>query len=51
MISQLFSGPLPPGTPAPDFSLPDDAGRTVALSDLRGKAVVLVFYPADHTPG
>jgi thioredoxin-dependent peroxiredoxin len=50
MMSSLFSDPLPPGTPAPDFSLPADDGRTVTLSTLRGKSVVLVFYPADSTP-
>ena len=51
MLSWLFSEPLPVGIPAPDFSLPDDAGRTVTLSALRGKSVVLVFYPGDDTPG
>lgn len=51
VLSWLFSDPLPPGTPAPDFSLPDDHGRTVALASLKGKNVVLVFYPGDDTPG
>jgi peroxiredoxin Q/BCP len=51
MFSSLFSDPLPAGTPAPDFSLPDDAGNPVSLSKLRGKNVVLVFYPGDDTPG
>ena len=51
MFSWLFSTPLPAGTPAPDFTLPDDSGRTVKLSKLRGKNVVLVFYPGDDTPG
>jgi thioredoxin-dependent peroxiredoxin len=46
-----FSDPLPPGTAAPDFSLPDDEGHTVSLSSLKGKNVVLVFYPGDDTPG
>jgi thioredoxin-dependent peroxiredoxin len=50
-MSWLFSSPLPVGTPAPDFSLPDEAGHTVTLSDLRGRSVVLVFYPGDDTPG
>lgn len=50
MIASLFSDPLPVGAPAPDFSLPDDAGRVVQLAKLRGKSVVLVFYPADSTP-
>jgi peroxiredoxin Q/BCP len=50
MFSWLFSKPLAPGTPAPDFTLPDDSGRAVSLSALRGKPVVLVFYPGDNTP-
>jgi thioredoxin-dependent peroxiredoxin len=51
MFSWLFSDPLPVGAPAPDFSLPDDSGHEVRLSSLRGKSVVLVFYPGDDTPG
>jgi peroxiredoxin Q/BCP len=51
MFSWLFSDPLPTGTLAPDFSLSDEAGQTVTLSKLRGKRVVLVFYPGDDTPG
>ncbi|HKZ89324.1 MAG TPA: thioredoxin-dependent thiol peroxidase [Thermoplasmata archaeon] len=39
------------GDPAPDFALPSDDGRTIALKDLRGKKVVLYFYPKDDTPG
>jgi thioredoxin-dependent peroxiredoxin len=39
------------GNPAPDFSLTSDAGGTVTLSELRGKPVVLYFYPKDDTPG
>ena len=39
------------GKPAPDFELESDAGETVKLSDLRGKQVVLYFYPKDDTPG
>jgi len=50
MILPFVSDPLPPGTPAPDFSLAADDGRTVTLSHFRGKSVVLVFYPADSTP-
>ncbi|HTG36756.1 MAG TPA: thioredoxin-dependent thiol peroxidase [Thermoanaerobaculia bacterium] len=39
------------GEDAPDFTLPADDGRQVKLSDLRGKPVVLYFYPKDDTPG
>ena len=51
MFSWLFSDPLPVGTRAPDFSLSDDSGGVVTLFALRGKSVVLVFYPGDDTPG
>jgi peroxiredoxin Q/BCP len=39
------------GRPAPDFTLPSDAGNNVTLSSLRGQPVVLYFYPKDDTPG
>jgi len=39
------------GTPAPDFTLQSDAVESVTLSDLRGKPVVLYFYPKDDTTG
>jgi len=39
------------GTPAPDFALQSDAGETIRLSELRGKPVVLYFYPKDDTTG
>jgi thioredoxin-dependent peroxiredoxin len=39
------------GKPAPDFELPADSGETIKLSSLRGKPVVLYFYPKDDTPG
>jgi peroxiredoxin Q/BCP len=39
------------GKPAPDFALTSDSGETIRLSDLRGKQVVLYFYPKDDTPG
>jgi peroxiredoxin Q/BCP len=51
MFSWLFSDPLPPGSAAPDFTLPDDGGHLVTLSGLRPRPVVLVFYPGDDTPG
>ncbi|HLS19137.1 MAG TPA: peroxiredoxin, partial [Paracoccaceae bacterium] len=39
------------GDPAPDFRLPADGGREIALSELRGKPVVLYLYPRDDTSG
>lgn len=42
---------LKPGTPAPDFEVQDHLGNHVKLSDLRGKRVVLWFYPKADTPG
>ena len=39
------------GKPAPDFELPSDSGEKIKLSALRGKPVVLYFYPKDDTPG
>ena len=39
------------GAPAPDFELPNGDGDTVRLSELRGRPVVLYFYPKDDTPG
>ncbi len=39
------------GKPAPDFELASDSGDKVRLSELRGKQVVLYFYPKDDTPG
>lgn len=44
--------PIPQiGSKAPDFQLEDHSGRTVSLSQLAGKNVVLYFYPKDDTPG
>jgi len=37
--------------PAPQFTLPDQDGKKVSLKDLKGKWVVLYFYPKDDTPG
>lgn len=42
---------LTPGTQAPDFELLDHRGQRVRLADLRGKTVVLWFYPKADTPG
>lgn len=42
---------LEKGDKAPDFTLPSDDGTLVSLSELRGKKIVLFFYPRDDTPG
>lgn len=42
---------LEPGDKAPDFALPDQEGRTVKLSDFRGRKVLVYFYPKADTPG
>ena len=42
---------LEAGTKAPAFTLPDQDGNPVSLSDFAGKRVVLYFYPKDNTPG
>ena len=42
---------LEAGTKAPDFTLPDQDGSPVSLSDFAGRKVVLYFYPKDNTPG
>jgi thioredoxin-dependent peroxiredoxin len=36
---------------APEFSLPNEEGKTIALKDYRGKNLVLFFYPKANTPG
>ena len=41
---------LPPGTPAPDFSLNVTPDQKLSLSELRGRPVILAFYPADFSP-
>lgn len=50
MLSFLSADPLALGTQAPDFTLQDQDGKSVTLSALKGKNVVLVFYPMDETP-
>ena len=42
---------LSPGDPAPDFTLTSDTGEQVSLSGLRGRKVIVYFYPAAMTPG
>ena len=46
-----MSDALKVGDKAPDFSLPSATGQTITLKSLRGKHVVLYFYPKDDTPG
>ncbi len=54
-LMDLFGGGAPgikAGDRAPEFELPDGAGKTVRLADFRGKQpIVLYFYPKDDTPG
>jgi peroxiredoxin Q/BCP len=42
---------LSPGDTAPEFTLPDDTGKDVALGDFLGRKVIVYFYPAAMTPG
>ncbi len=46
-----MAGEIEVGKPAPEFALKNHAGATVRLKSLRGKTVVLYFYPKDDTPG
>ena len=46
-----MSKPLEPGDQAPDFDLPSDDGGPIRLADLKGRTVVLYFYPKDDTTG
>ena len=48
--AQHGAAPLPPGTEAPDFRLPSTPDQKLSLSELRGRPVVLVFYPEDWSP-
>ena len=50
MSEQHSAKALPPGTAAPAFSLPATPDQTVTLEDLRGKPLILAFYPADWSP-
>lgn len=42
---------IQPGQPAPEFTLPTDSGEELSLASLRGRRVVLFFYPKDDTSG
>jgi peroxiredoxin Q/BCP len=50
-MKERVEGDVTKGHRAPDFTLPSDDGGTVTLSALRGRKVVLYFYPKDDTPG
>lgn len=50
-VSAVDAAGLEVGMPAPDFTLPDQDGKLHHLTDLRGKTVVLAFYPKDLTAG
>ena len=50
-MSHQLTVKLQPGTPAPDFTLPDAEGKPVSLADYRGKNVIVYFYPKAATPG
>lgn len=43
-------GALPPGTKAPDFTLPATPDQTISLHEFQGRPVILIFYPADWSP-
>lgn len=49
MLAWLFGDPLPVGSLAPPFALTDENQRAVSLKSLKGRPVVLVFYPGDDT--
>jgi peroxiredoxin len=46
----MLNAALPAGTPAPNFALPAAPDRSLSLESLRGKPVILAFYPADWSP-
>ena len=48
--SQRPKSALPPGSPAPDFTLAATPDQKISLSDFRGRPVILAFYPADWSP-
>lgn len=51
ILTLLVLSALPIGAPVPDFAAPNQDGRLIKLSELRGKPVLVYFYPKDDTPG
>jgi thioredoxin-dependent peroxiredoxin len=51
VVQPCLAAPLQPGQQAPSFSANSSQAGTVTLDALKGKPVILVFYPADYTPG
>ena len=49
-MALTYSSTLPPGTPAPDFSLPDTDGNIVRLADFKGAPALLVMFICNHCP-
>jgi peroxiredoxin Q/BCP len=50
-VTEQPTARLSPGDPAPDFTLTSDTGEEVSLADLRGRKVIVYFYPNAMTPG
>jgi peroxiredoxin Q/BCP len=50
-MAAKFQSKLVEGDPAPDFSAAINGGGKISLADLKGKSVILYFYPKDNTPG
>jgi thioredoxin-dependent peroxiredoxin len=51
MSGQIWAKPLKVGSPAPVFSAPSHKAPLLGLEDFKGKPLIVVFYPADFTPG
>ena len=51
MVKSIHTTSLKEGDKAPDFSFSDPSGKEISLKDLKGKKVILYFYPKDDTPG
>jgi peroxiredoxin Q/BCP len=47
----MLGAPIPVGHPAPEFHAKDHLGNEISLASIAGRSAVLVFYPANDTPG